>query len=318
MKAIIYKEYGSPEVLQLKEIPTPNVQKNQILVKQHASTVNSADVRLRKADPFLVRLVYGLFKPKINVLGMVIAGEVEDVGTEVTQYKIGDKVFGLNDSTLGAYAQYTVVSETTPLALLPKNTEYTDAAATVFGAHTALYFLKKAAMIPGQSILIYGASGAVGVAAIQLAKYYGAHVTAVTSTDNIQFVLSLGADKTIDYTKINLKTIDQRYDVVYEAVDKTSVSTVARLLKPGGTLILGAAIIKSALIGAVLSSIQKFRLIIGTAVATSKDMRLIKQLIESGDLKPVIDKTFDLEQIVEAHRYVDLGKKRGNVVIKIK
>ena len=318
MKAIIYKEYGSPEVLQLKEIPTPNVQKNQILVKQHASTVNSADVRLRKADPFLVRLVYGLFKPKINVLGMVIAGEVEDVGTEVTQYKIGDKVFGLNDSTLGAYAQYTVVSETTPLALLPKNTEYTEAAATVFGAHTALYFLKKAAMIPGQSILIYGASGAVGVAAIQLAKYYGAHVTAVTSTDNIQFVLSLGADKTIDYTKINLKTIDQRYDVVYEAVDKTSVSTVARLLKPGGTLILCAAMIKSTLIGAVLSGIQKFRLINGVAVATSEDMRLIKQLIESGDLKPVIDKTFDLEQIVEAHRYVDLGKKRGNVVIKIK
>ena len=318
MKAIIYKEYGSPEVLQLKEIPTPNVQKNQILVKQHASTVNSADVRLRKADPFLVRLVYGLFKPKINVLGMVIAGEVEDVGTEVTQYKIGDKVFGLNDSTLGAYAQYTVISETAPLALLPKNTEYTDAAATVFGAHTALYFLKKAAMIPGQSILIYGASGAVGVAAIQLAKYYGAHVTAVTSTDNIQFVLSLGADKAIDYTKINLKTIDQRYDVVYEAVDKTSVSTVARLLKPGGTLILCAAMIKSTLIGAVLSGIQKFRLINGVAVATSEDMRLIKQLIESGDLKPVIDKTFDLEQIVEAHRYVDLGKKRGNVVINIK
>ena len=201
MRAIICTKYGDPSVLHLSEMEKPTPKDNEILIKMMATTVNSGDARLRRADPFLVRLVFGFFKPKIRVLGNVISGIVEAVGNNVTTFKVGDEVFGLNDLTMGTYAEYLVVQESTPLALKPSNTSFEEAAATVFGGHTALHFLKKADIKTGQKVLIYGASGAVGSAAVQIAKYYGAQVTAVCSTANLELVKNMGADTVLDYTK---------------------------------------------------------------------------------------------------------------------
>jgi NADPH:quinone reductase-like Zn-dependent oxidoreductase len=317
MKAITYAQYGSSEVLKFRQVEKPIPSYKQILIKIIATTVNSADIRLRKADPFLVRLVFGLFKPKIKILGTVIAGTVEAVGKDVTLFKIGDKVFGLNDTTMGTYAEYLAVPETIPLSLKPDNLNFEESAALVFGGHTALHFLKKSGITKGQKILIYGASGAVGTSAIQIAKHYGAEVTAVTSTNNINLVKSLGANKVIDYTTYDLTTIKEKYDIVYETVDKIAVSKIASLLKPNGVLILGAALIKGMLQGFIISRKMKLKLIAGEAKATPKDMEFIKQLAINGILKPAIDKTYNLEQIPQAHEYVEQGHKKGNVVIRI-
>ncbi len=317
MKAIVCTKYGSPEVLKLSEIEKPIPADNQILIKMMATTVNSGDTRLRRADPFLVRLMFGLFTPKIKVLGNVISGIVEAVGKDVTSYKAGDEVFGLCDMTMGAYAEYLVVPESTPLSLKPTNTSFEEAAATVFGGHTALHFVKKANVKAGQKVLVYGASGAVGSCLVQLAKYYGAEVTAVCSTGNIELVKKLGADVVIDYTKQSLSEITDQFDVVFETVDKTEVSKIAKLVKPNGVLVLGAVIIKGALEGLIASKMLKLKLIAGVAEVTSNDMSFLKELIENNSLKPVIDKTYSLEEMSQAHEYVDKGHKVGNVVIKI-
>jgi NADPH:quinone reductase-like Zn-dependent oxidoreductase len=317
MKAITFSQYGGPEVLKLVEIDKPIPKDNEILIKQMATTVNSGDARLRRADPWLVRLMFGIFKPRIRILGNVISGVVEAVGKDVTTFKAGDEVFGLNDMTMRCYAEYIVVSDTTPLAIKPKNLNFEETASLVFGGHTALHFLKKAEVKKGDKILIYGASGAVGTTAIQLAKYYGAEVTAVTSTSNIELVKSLGADKVIDYTKENVSDMEGTFDVVYETVDKSEVSQIAKLVKPNGALILGAVIIKGMIQGTFASKKLKIKMIAGTASVTAKDMEFIAQLAESGNLKPVIDKTYNLTQISQAHEYVDSGHKKGSVVIDI-
>jgi NADPH:quinone reductase-like Zn-dependent oxidoreductase len=317
MKVVIYTQYGSPEVLKLQEVEKPIPKENQILIKQMSTTVNSGDVRLRKADPFLVRLMFGLFKPKINILGNVISGIVESIGKNVTSFKPGDEVFGLCDITMGAYSEYLTITETTPLALKPKNMNFEEVAALVFAGHTALYFLKKAEIMQGQKVLVYGASGAVGTSAIQLAKYYGANVTAVCSGQNVDLVKSLGADRIINYAQQDIVGMDQEFDVVYETVNKTKVSRIANLVKPSGKLILGAVIIKGLIEGLLASKKQGIKLIAGTASVNNEDLQFLAQLAESGNLKPVIDKTYNLDQIVDAHQYVDLGHKKGSVVIKI-
>ena len=317
MRAIICTKYGDPSVLHLSEMEKPTPKDNEILIKMMATTVNSGDARLRRADPFLVRLVFGFFKPKIRVLGNVISGIVEAVGKNVTTFKIGDEVFGLNDLTMGTYAEYLVVQESTPLALKPSNTSFEEAAATVFGGHTALHFLKKADIKTGQKVLIYGASGAVGSAAVQIAKYYGAQVTAVCSTANLELVKNLGADTVLDYTKQDLSGMEKEFDVVFETVDKIEVSKIAKLLKPNGVLILGAVLIKGVLQGVIASKRLNLKLIAGMAEVRSQDMNFIKELIENQNFKPVIDKTYTLEQMAQAHEYVDKGHKKGNVVISI-
>jgi NADPH:quinone reductase-like Zn-dependent oxidoreductase len=317
MKVVIYTQYGNPEVLKIQEVKKPEPKDNEILIKQMATTVNSGDARLRKADPFLVRLMFGLFKPKINILGNVISGIVEEVGKNVTTFKVGDEVYGLCDMTMGAYAEYLAVPDSTPLALKPKNMNFEETASLVFGGHTALHFLKKAEVAKDQKMLIYGGSGAVGTSAIQLAKYFGAKVTAVTSTNNVELTKSLGADNVIDYTKQGLTDMEKSFDVVYETVNKTEVSKIAKLVKPRGKLILGAVIIKGLIEGLAVSKRQGIQMIAGTASVTNEDLQFLAQLAESGNLKPVIDKTYNLEQIVDAHQYVDLGHKKGNVVIKI-
>ena len=317
MRAITYAEYGSPEVLKLSEIEKPTPTEKQILIKMQATTVNSGDVRLRKADPFLVRLMFGLLKPKISILGNVISGVVEEIGKEVSLFKVGDEVFGLNDFTMGTYAEYLVVPEGIPLAHKPSNMNFEEAASTVFGGHTALHFLKKAKIQNGQKVLIYGASGAVGSSAVQLAKYYGAHVTAVCSTVNLELVKSLGADSVIDYTKDDLSSLQGSFDVVFDTVDKIPVSKIAKLSKNDGTLILSAALIKGMLQGVWIAKTSKIKVIAGVVEVTSQDMNFIRELAENGSLKPVIDRTYPLDQMQAAHEYVDKGHKKGNVVVKI-
>jgi NADPH:quinone reductase-like Zn-dependent oxidoreductase len=317
MKGAIYTQYGASDVLKVVELPKPIPKDNEILIKVKSTTVNSADVRLRKADPWLVRLVFGVFKPKNNILGMVFAGAVEEVGSAVTGFKIGDEVFGINEKKLSCFAQYVVVSSNIAMSIKPKNLNFEESASLVFGGHTALHFLKKAGITKGQKVLIYGASGSVGTAAVQIAKYYGAIVTAVCSTANLEFVKNLGADLVIDYTKQNLLEIKETYDVVYETVDKTRVLDIAKLIKPKGTLILGAVIIKGALEGLCASKQHKIKMIAGVAEVTSKDMEFLAQLAQDNYLKPVIDKIFTLDKIVEANRYVDEGNKKGNVVVEL-
>jgi NADPH:quinone reductase-like Zn-dependent oxidoreductase len=219
--------------------------------------------------------------------------------------------------TMGCYAEYVAVARQTPLAIKPKNLIFQEAAALVFGGHTALHYLKKAEVKSGDSILIYGASGAVGTSAVQLAKYYGADITAVTSSGNMELIKHLGAGVVLDYTEDDLGGLDGVFDVVYETVDKTKVSSVAKLVKPGGKLLLGAALIKGMLQGLIVSKKYNLKLIVGEAKVTSKDIQFLAELAEQGELKPVIDNTYSFEQMQAAHGYVDLGHKKGSVVVEI-
>src|SRR6185503_4528086 len=240
MKAIVYKTYGSPEVLQLSEVKKPVPGDNEILIKVKATAVNSGDVRLRKADPFAVRFFFGLMKPKKNILGGVLSGEVEAIGKDVKLFKVGDEVFGSTGMSFGAYAEYKCLPETAVLALKPRKMTHREAAVIPFGATPALYYLRKANIQKGQRVLVYGASGAVGTAAIQLAKYLGAEVTGVCSAANASLVKSLGADKVFDYRTEDFKQNEEKYDVVFETVNKLSVKDAAKKVKKGGVLLLGA------------------------------------------------------------------------------
>lgn len=317
MKAIIFTEYGPPEVLKIKEVPKPAPKDNEVLIKIIATAVNSGDWRLRKADPFMARFFTGLIRPRKNILGVVLSGVVEETGRNVTRFKEGDHVFALSDRFLGAYAEYICLPEVFSIALKPDNVTYEEAAAIPFGGHTALYFLRKANLKNGQSVLVYGASGSVGTAAVQIAKYYGAVVTGVCSTANVEMVKGLGADNVIDYTKTNVADINDTFDIVFEIVNKVPVSDIKNLVKKNGILILCAAMLKEMVQGSLISLTGDKKVLLGEAKATADDMIFLKELVESGSFKPVIDRTYALEQIAEAHAYVEKGHKRGNVVIKI-
>ncbi|MBS4035261.1 MAG: NAD(P)-dependent alcohol dehydrogenase [Ignavibacterium sp.] len=317
MKAIIYTKYGPPNVLQLREVEKPQPKENEVLIKIIATAVNSGDWRLRKADPFMARFFTGLFKPKKNILGVVLSGVIEIAGRNITRFKEGDHVFALSDRFLGAYAEYICLPEVFSIALKPANVSYEEAAAIPFGGHTALYFLRKANIKSGQSVLVYGASGAVGTAAVQIAKYYGAIVAGVCSTANVEIVKGLGADNVIDYTKTNVADINDTFGIVFETVNKVPISNLIKLLKNNGTLILGSAMLKEMFQGSLFSLLGKIKVLMGEAKATADDMNFMKELVESGRLKPVIDRIYPLEKIAEAHAYVEKGHKRGNVVIKI-
>ena len=315
MKAITFSRYGPPEVLQLDELPIPEPAEGEVLIRVFATAVNSGDWRLRKAEPFLVRLFFGMFKPRIRVLGSAFSGVIEKVGSHVSTLKVGDMVFGLSDEKFGTYAEYLAFPEDGPMARKPGNLSHGEAASLVFGGHTALHFLRKAGISANQHILIYGASGSVGTAAIQLSRYHQARVTAVCSTANLDLVRSLGADEVIDYTKTDIAALDGCYDIVYETVNKTSVPQVVSLLKPGGILILGAALLKGMLQGGWASMTRGIKVIGGVARSSASDMELLGSLASDGILKPVIDRTYELEQMAEAHAYVEKGHKKGNVVV---
>jgi NADPH:quinone reductase-like Zn-dependent oxidoreductase len=317
MKAITFKKYGPPEVLHLNQVTKSIPKDNEVLIRIFATAVNSGDIRLRKADPWAVRLFLGLTKPKINILGGVLSGEIESIGKNVTKFKIGEEVFGATGMSFGAYADYKCLPENGILALKPANITHLQAATIPFGAITALYFLKKAGFKYGQKVLIYGASGAVGSAAVQLAKFFGTDVTGVCSTSNIGLVKSLGANKVIDYTKEDFTTHGDTYDVIFETVNKLSFSASSKSLKKNGTLILGASGLYQQLRGVWTSKTSSQKIISGMISQNTDDIVFLKELIERGFYKPVVDRTYPLEQIVEAHTYAEQGHKKGNVAITV-
>lgn len=317
MKAAVYAQYGSPGVLQVKEVPKPTPKNNEILLRIKSTAVNSGDVRLRKADPFAVRFIFGLKRPKINILGSVFSGEVESVGAEVKHFKVGDFVFGHTDMSFGSYAEYKCLPENASIALKPANISHKEAAAIPFGGVTALHFIKKAMIKPGQKVLVVGASGAVGSAAVQLAKSFGAHVTGVCSTANIALVKSIGADKVIDYKKEDFTQNGETYDLIFDAVKSISVSRSIKSLNKNGIMILSAAGMAEMLQGVWISMTSSKKVLTGVISHKAADIIFLKELIETGKFKPVIDKTYPLEQIAEAHAYVEMGHKKGNVTIEV-
>jgi NADPH:quinone reductase-like Zn-dependent oxidoreductase len=325
MKAMVYENYGPPEVLHLKEVEKPAPKANEVLIKVHAATVTTGDCNARGftfVPPGfgpLPRLMFGLKTPKIAILGTELAGEVEAIGEAVTLFKKGDQVFGIGSDRFGAYAEYTCRSEKGALAIKPANLSYEEAAALPFGAGTALYFLRDMAKIkPGQKVLVNGASGGVGVYAVQLAKYYGAEVTGVCSAANMELVKSLGANKIIDYTKQDFTQNGETYDIIVDTVvGKTSFSRCKNSLKPKGLYLAIAGGLREMGQMVWTSMTGGRKVIFGSAVECKKDLVFIKELVEAGKLKPVIDRRYPLEQTAEAHCYVETGHKKGSVTITV-
>ncbi len=302
MKAIICTKYGPPNVLQLQNVEKPKPKKNEVLVKTHATSVSTGDCRIRGFNsPLLfwipMRIILGFRKPRKPILGVELSGEIEDIGTDVTQFKKGDQVFALTELNLGGYAEYTCVHESGLIALKPTNVTYEEAAVIPFGGTSALHFLRKGQIKKGQRVLIYGASGSVGTAAIQLAKYFGATVTAICSSSNFDLVTTLGADNIIDYMKEDFTKQGEHYDIIFDAVGKYKKSLCTDALMPNG---------KYVSVNGMMAKVSK------------EDMNLLKQLAETEKLKPVIDRTYRLEEIAEAHIYVEKGHKKGNVSIILK
>jgi NADPH:quinone reductase-like Zn-dependent oxidoreductase len=322
MKAIVYSKYGPPDVLQLKEVEKPVPKENEILVKVKATTVTVADIRSRSftvppAFWLPARITLGFRQPKKGILGMELAGEVESVGKKVKRFKEGDKVFAASLVGFGAYAEYKCLPEDGPVTLKPSNLTYEEAAAIPIGARTALYFLRKANIQSGQEVLIYGASGSVGSYAVQLAKYFGANVTGVCSTTNVDLVKSLGADKVIDYTAEDFSSQGVRYDVIFEAVDKSSFSTCMKSLKKDGTYInVTVPLPDVRMLWTKLTSSRKL-ILSRNSPENFEALDFLKERIEEGKLKVVIDRVYAFEEIVDAHRYVEQGHKKGNVIITV-
>jgi NADPH:quinone reductase-like Zn-dependent oxidoreductase len=323
MKAITYKKYGSPEVLQLKEIEKPSPKENEVVVKVHATTVTATDCVFRRGEPKFSRLFTGLTKPKHQILGSEFAGEIEAVGNNVKLFKKGDNVFGTTPG-YGSYAEYICLPEDkSTLAKMPINITYEEAIACCDGFLTSLPFLRdKGKIQKGYSVLIIGASGSVGSAAVQLANYFGAEVTGVCSTSSRELVNSIGADKVIDYTKEDLTKSDETYDIIFDLVGKTTFSQCKNSLKQNGKF-LEAAITLGVFPSVLMTSIigSKKAVIMATGLRPpaerTKDLNFISELLEKEKIKPVIDRKYPLEQIAEAHRYVDTGRKKGNVVIAV-
>ncbi len=320
MKAIVCTKYGPPEVLQLKEVSQPTLGDNDVLIKVHATTVTSGDSRMRSFKVPLsfwlpARMALGLRKPKKAILGSELAGEIEATGRDVKMFRKGDQVFAYPGHNGGAYAEYICMPENGCLAIKPSNMTFEEAAAIPFGGNTALHFLRKGNIQSGQKVLIYGASGSVGTFAVQLAKYFGAEVTGVCGTTNLELVTSLGADKVIDYTKGDFTKNGETYDVIFDAVGKSSFSGCMRSLKKEGIYLHAVATPAVMLRMRWASMMSSRKLIGGTAIPETENLIFLKELVEAGKIKPVIDRCYPLEHIAEAHRYVDKGHKKGNVVI---
>ncbi len=318
MKAIAWTKYGSPEVLELREFEKPSPKKDEVLIKIHASSVTAGDSRLRAFKVPMgfwlpTRLAFGVLKPRKPIPGMDISGEIESVGEDVKLFKKGDKVYGTTGIKLGANAEYTCLSENSALVKKPNSVTHEQAAAIIFGGLAALHFLRdKANIQKGQKVLVNGASGAVGTASVQLAKYFGAEVTGICSTSNIELVESLGAKKVIDYTKEDFARNGEIYDVILDTVGNLSLTRCKKsLMKQGKLILINAGLLTN------LLSIAKKNLICGVAGENKEGLDFLGERIEAGDIKAVIDRIHPLAQTAEAHRYVDTGHKKGNVVIAV-
>ena len=321
MKAIVYREYGFPDVLKLETVEKPTPKDNDVLIRVYATSVTAADTMMRRGDTFLSRIVLGLRKPgkRFEILGTELAGVIESVGKNVRRFKKGDQVYGFRGFGTGVYAEYKCMPEKGSLAIKPVNTTYEEAAALVDGPTTALFFLKDRANIQrGDKILVIGASGSIGTSAIQLAKYFKAEVTGVCSTANLELVKSLGADKVIDYTKEDFTKNGETYDLIFDTAGKSSFSRCKGLLNENGRYLVTTGNMLANYVQALWTSVSSGKkLIVGMSIEKTKSLIFLKELVEAGIIKPVIDKHYPLEQIAEAHRYVDEGHKKGNVVITI-
>ncbi|MDQ0427410.1 NADPH2:quinone reductase [Planomicrobium stackebrandtii] len=318
MKASVHTRYGPPEVLKLGEVKKPIPKDDEVLIKVYATTATSGDCKVRRADPFAVRLFYGLKKPKIGILGSELAGEVEATGKDANLFKKGDLVFCGTGAKLGANAEFACLKESGAIAIKPVNMTFEEAASVPFGATTSLYFLRDRGHIhKGQKVLIYGASGALGTYAVQLAKYFGTEVTAVCSARNIELVKSLGADHTIDYNIKNFTLTGETYDIIFDTVGKLLFTQCKKSLKANGIYLAAAAGLPEfgRMIATSVSGSKKLKG--GVAPMRKQDLLFLKELIETGKIKSVIDRSYPLEQTAEAHSYVENGHKRGSVVITL-
>lgn len=323
MKAVEYDNYGGPQVMKLREVSKPEPQDNEILIRIHATSVTATEATFRKGEPYFSRLFTGIQKPKIKRLGEELSGVIEAVGKDVIKFKVGDEVFGTAGPGFGANAEYICVAEDGVLAFKPENLSHAEAAASVDGFLTALPFLRDQGEIKaGQEVLIYGASGSVGSAAVQVAKYYDAKVTAVCSTANVKLMLEIGADRVVDYKKEDFTQNGQSYDIIFDAVGKTTFSTCKDSLKDGGIFLEAGMSLAGfgPVIWTAIFGRKKMR-IAATGLRAPhlrlKDLELLKELLEARKIKPVIDRSFPLEQIADAHAYVDMGRKKGNLAIVI-
>jgi len=319
MKAAVQTRYGPPEVVRISEVEKPSIKDNEVLVKVHATTVNRTDCACRAAKPFFMRLFTGLTRPRATVLGNEFAGVIEAVGSSVTSFKAGDRVFGYNEGPFGAHAEYMSIPQDGSLATMPANMTYEQAAPSTEGSHYALSHIRAAKIHSGQDVLVYGATGAIGSAAVQLVKSLGANVTAVCDTDNLELVRGLGADKVIDYTADDFTKDEQEYDVVLDSVGKSSFGQCMRLLKPGGVYLSSelGPLAQNPLLSLIAPLHRGKKVMFPIPKHDQKMVGFFRDLIESGEFKPVIDRTYRLDQIVEAYRYVETGQKIGNVVISL-
>jgi NADPH:quinone reductase-like Zn-dependent oxidoreductase len=320
MKAVVYETYGPPEVLRIKKVPTPTPKDNEVLIKNRATTVTAGDWRARTLEMpagfgLLGRLVFGMRKPRNPILGTELAGDIESIGRNVTKFKIGDPVYAFSGARLGCYTEYKCMPEDGAVAPKPGNLSYEEAAALSSGGTTALDFFRRGKLQRGEKVLINGASGAVGTAALQLARHFGAEVTGVCSTANMELVRSLGASRVVDYTREDFTKNGQTYDVIVDTAGTAPFSRSKGSLRNGGRLLLVLGTLPDLLRAPWVSMTSDKRVIAGPAAARPEDVRALGQLAEAGAFRPVIDRIYPLEEIVEAHRHVDSGRKRGNVVI---
>jgi NADPH:quinone reductase-like Zn-dependent oxidoreductase len=323
MKAAVYEKYGPPDVLRLAEVPKPTPDADEILIKIQATTVSSADWRARSLEVpagfgLMVRVFFGISRPRQPILGTELAGDVESVGERVTKFKVGDPVFASSGAGMGCHAEYRCLPENAAIARKPTNLTYDEAAALSFGGTTALAFFRKAKIQRGEKVLVNGASGSVGVAAVQLAKHFGAHVTGVCSSTNAELVKSLGARCVIDYTKEDFTKNGETYDIIVDTAGTAPFSRSRGSLTERGRLLLVLATLSDLLQVPWVSMTSRKTLIAGPQAERPEDVRFLADLAEKGQFKAVIDRRYAFEQIVEAHRYVDTGHKRGSVVVTIR
>ena len=319
MRAAVRTEYGPPEVVQIEEVDKPTVGDDELLVKVHATTVNRTDCGYRGGKPFLIRFFSGFPRPKVAVLGTEFAGEIEAIGSNVTGFRVGDRVCGYCEGTFGAHAEYMTVRANRLIAVIPKESTFEEAAPSTEGSHYALGLFRRAGIESGQDVLINGATGAIGSAAVQIGRSLSLNVTAVCATEHVALVKSLGADRVIDYLAEDFTKDRQRYDLVIDAVGKSSFRRCRRLLKPGG--IYTSSDVGLLWHGPILALITPLfrgkRVMFVVPRNDPEGIRWLKGLIETGEFKSVIDRTYPLGQIVEAYRYVETGQKIGNVVISV-